>query len=143
MIKKDAVLLGEERDKIASFDSIVVKPRHGTEKIDLETIESIRFDLDHPAIKKIRKYDSCLVQEYIEPDLEFKVLYFSGEFHFPKAIKEDIKDLLDDFLEVIESFGAKNEIIVPQIFTLDIIKSQGKYIILEANIRPAAVYKFN
>lgn len=143
LMKRDAVLLGEEREKLDSYDKLVVKPRHGTEKIDFAVIESRKFELDNQAIKKIRKYDDCLVQECLEIDLEFKVLYFYGKFYYPKKIKEDVKDLLNDFLDVIESFGAKNEIIVPQIFTVDIVKSGDKYTILEANIRPAAVYNFN
>lgn len=142
LMRKDAVLLGEERDKLDSFEKLVLKPRHGTEKIDLSLIDSKKFELDNPGIQKIRKYDDCLVQEYLDIDLEFKVMYLQGKFYYPKKIKEDVKDLLDDFLDVIEAFGVKNEIIVPQIFTVDIIKSGDKYTILEANIRPAAVFNF-
>jgi len=143
LMKRDAVILGEEREKLDSFETLALKPRHGTEKIDFQAIKSTQFEFDHAVIQKIRKYDDCLVQEYIEPELEFKVLYFSGKFFFPKCAAKDVYELLDNFLDVIENYGAKNEIIVPQIFTLDIIKSQGEYTILEANIRPAAVYQFS
>jgi hypothetical protein len=143
LLRKDAVILGAEREKLDSFDSLAIKPRHGTEKIDFESIKSLKFELDHPAITKIRKYDDCLVQEFVEADLEFKVLYLSGKFYFPKNIREEkVYSLLEEFTDLIESYGAQHEIIVPQIFTLDILKRADDYIILEANIRPAAVYSF-
>lgn len=142
LMKRDSVMLGDEREKLDSFANLVLKPRHGTEKIDFAIIESRKFELDHPSIKKIKRYDDCLVQEYIDFDKEFKVLYCSGKFYYPKGIKEDLEALLSDFVDVIENFGNRNEIIVPQIFTIDILKSKDQYIILEANIRPAAVYNY-
>jgi hypothetical protein len=143
LLKKGAVILGAERVKLDSFDSLAIKPRRGTEKIDFASIKSLKFELEHPAITKIRKYDDCLVQEFIEAELEFKVLYLHGKFHFPKNISEtSLNPLLEEFVDLIESYGTQNEIIVPQIFTLDILKRAHEYIILEANIRPAAVYSF-
>jgi hypothetical protein len=112
----------------------------------------MEFDsLNTPEVKqqinKIHKYDDCIIQERININKEFKVLFLQGKLHISKAQSEKASDpaLLTELYEVIDlidDYAKQNQIIMPEIFSLDVLETMDKgYIILEANIRPAALYR--
>ncbi len=126
----------------------IIKPRNGTEKIDFMEFENLSADLVKERIKKIHKYDDCIVQERIAINQEFKVLYLEGKLHITQsqASKSTDKALFDElyqFVDLIEDHAKLNQIIMPEIFSMDILETMDRgYMILEANIRPGALYKF-
>jgi glutathione synthase/RimK-type ligase-like ATP-grasp enzyme len=125
----------------------IIKPRNGTEKIDFMEFDSLNAAEVRQQITKIHKYDDCIIQERININKEFKVLFLQGKLHISKTQSEKASDpaLLTELYEVIDlidDYAKQNQIIMPEIFSLDVLETMDKgYIILEANIRPAALYR--
>lgn len=137
--------LTEEYSKFTGFNKIMIKPRHGTEKIDSYALENLpNWTNAQELIKKITSYDDCLVQEFIDFKHEFKVLYFMGGFYTQaKSNNPNLKIFLDEFIELLKDFALTNKIIMPQVFSLDFLeKPDTKLVLLEANIRPAGIHRF-
>ena len=125
----------------------IIKPRNGTEKIDFMEFDSINTTEVKEQIAKIHKYDDCIVQEKININKEFKVLYLQGKLHITKTQSEKASDQalfveLYEIIDLIDDYAKQNQIIMPEIFSLDVLETMDKgYIILEANIRPGALYR--
>ncbi|MDD9898284.1 MAG: hypothetical protein OXU45_04695 [Candidatus Melainabacteria bacterium] len=118
----------------------VVKPRYGTEGHDVLTTNDFQQALQH--LDKIHAYDDALVQGFVEYDTEFKVLYLDGKFHAQKELSSSLQLLLDEFLAILDDYAKRNHLQMPEIFSLDILETGSSYLILEANIRPAAIHSF-
>ncbi len=129
-------------------EHLIIKPRNGTEKIDFMEFDSLNAPDVKKQIIKIHKYDDCIIQEKISISQEFKVLYLQGKLHISKTQSEKASDkaLLTELYEVvdlIDDYAKQNQIIMPEIFSIDVLETMDKgYIILEANIRAAALYIF-
>ncbi len=133
----------EEKNKLSKFQSIAVKPRHGTEKIDFAVIPVTELNVGNEAISKILKYDDCLLQEYIKDAKETKALYIFGDLYIQENWGDAQKKFIAEIVNVIDEFAWANQIIMPEIFSIDLMKQDGsEIIVLEANIRPAAIYKY-
>lgn len=137
--------LKEEYPKFKNFKKIMVKPRHGTEKIDslsFETEES--FTNASELIKKIIRYDDCLIQEFIEFKKEFKVLCFMNNFYtIEKLSNPYLKKYIVEIIDILNDFALSNKIIMPKVFSLDFFEKENQELVLiEANIRPAGIFRF-
>ncbi|MCE2929482.1 MAG: hypothetical protein LW817_07630 [Candidatus Caenarcaniphilales bacterium] len=143
LFKKGAYIDGYELDKLYQFPELIIKPRHGTENIDTKKIKLSEFDIEHELISKIRRYDDCLVQEAIDIAKEHKLIYLNGKCFSMLEPSQGLKDIVMEFVDLIDQYASKNEIIMPGIFTMDILEAtNNKFYFLEANIRPAAIYRF-
>lgn len=128
--------------KLNCYSKLIIKPRHGTEKIGFKRIDSLNSEETLEHINKIHDYDDCIVQEAIEFNSEFKVLYLQGKFYAKREIDKSLKAEIYEFVDLIDDYAKRNQIIMPEIFSLDILETMDRgYLILEANIRPAAIYK--
>lgn len=140
-------LLKDHRDydlsQFINYPKVIIKPRHGTENIDTQAINSSELFFDHPLIKKIKAYDDCLIQELIGFKIEHKVIFLDGALFSMHASSLALKNFVMDFVDLIDQYASKNAIIRPRIFTMDILETfDSKFFILEANIRPAAIFRF-
>lgn len=130
----------EIKKVLALGTKFVIKPRYGTEGHDVLVTEDFQHALGH--LRKIHAYDDALVQGFVEHSAEFKVLYLNGKFHSKTQISDSLQILLDDFLAVLDDYAKRNHLDMPQIFSLDILKTASGFVLLEANIRPAAIHQF-
>ena len=74
---------------------------------------------------------------------EFKVLYLHGQFYAKEQIDKSLMAQLNDFLDLLDDYAKCNELIMPEIFSIDVLETMDRgYLFLEANIRPAAIYNF-
>lgn len=142
-------LLNEMQSRLSKeAKEFIIKPRNGTEKIDFMEFDSLMNSEVRQHINKIHKYDDCIIQEKININQEFKVLYLQGKLHVSKKHPEKASDkaLLTQLYEVVDlldDYAKQNQIIMPEIFSIDVLETMDKgYIILEANIRAAALYIF-
>lgn len=136
------VISDEEKSKLSKFDLVAVKPRHGTEKIDFAVIPVNELSVGHEHISKILKYDDCLLQEYIKDAKETKALYLFGDLYIQENWGEAQKKFITEIVNVIDEFAWTNQIIMPEIFSIDLMLRGDEIIVLEVNIRPAAIYKY-
>jgi len=143
-LKSDNAITEGDYQNFKNYPKIVVKPRFGTERIDLEIIDKDYFYLEHSAVTKINSYDDCIIQEFIDCDLEIKVLHFMGQFFCSHQIKDSspLKAFVHELVDVIDNYAIKSEIIMPQVFSMDILIRGQEFFILEINIRPGAFYRF-
>ena len=123
----------------------MVKPRHGTEKIDslnFETQEN--FSNAQDLIKKIIRYDDCLIQEFVDFKKEFKVLCFMNNFYtIEKQSNPYLRKYIQEIIEILNDFALNNKIIMPKVFSLDFFEKHNQELVLiEANIRPAGIHRF-
>lgn len=140
--RNNKVLTEDEISKLMRYERIVVKPRHGTEKIDFAILNSKGLDVNDPAIQKILKYDDCLIQEYIEDPKETKALYLFGDIYIMDDWGAEQKNFTAEIVDVIDNFASSNQLIMPEIFSIDLMYSKNEILVLEANIRPAAIFKY-
>lgn len=127
--------------KLSNFSKLIGKPRHGTEKIGFKHLSTLDSEETLEHIAKIHEYDDCIIQEAIEFNSEFKVLYLQGKFYCKREIDKALKAEIYEFTDLIDDYAKRNQIIMPEIFSLDILETMDRgYLILEANIRPAAIY---
>ncbi len=142
-IKGTEALGSNDRTKLEGIKNFVIKPRNGTEKMDFLLVDNLDSETSLKHIAKIHQYDDALIQEAINFSSEFKVLYFQGDFYSSRNINGKLENLLFDFVELLEDYSSDNQIIMPEVFSVDILELNGgdDYLILEANIRPGAMYK--
>ncbi|MDA0771828.1 MAG: hypothetical protein O3C63_02685 [Cyanobacteria bacterium] len=128
---------------IHKYKRYVIKPRCGTENIDCISVDNLTCTESLEQIEKIQSYDDCILQEAIEFSSEFKVLYLHGKFYAKNQINKPLMAQLNDFLDLLDDYAKTNELIMPEIFSLDVLETMDKgYLFLEANIRPAAIHQF-
>ncbi len=129
-------LITSLRASLDQGSSLVLKPCHGTEKIDFMILDSktqLARALEHAA--KIFTYDDLLVQEYVSHVAEYRVLYLFGEFYSRTPFPSKYKTFLFD------SIGSLA--LEPKILAFDLLDTGERLIPLEMNIRPAAIYSCN
>lgn len=134
-------------------EKIIVKPCHGTEKIDVAIFNKSAFfneeHLQHQISKHINQilsYDDCIVQQYFESSSEIRVLYLKGCLHSSQKIDQELKELVEEAVEVINyGLDSANQL---EAIAFDILETSccasaknERYLILEANSRPAAMFK--
>ena len=127
---------GEKADQMIEVvslntDKVVVKPRHGTENIDVKVCRNIKEALAQ--IEIIHQYDDALIQELVSGE-EKRLLYFKGDIH-PKSTSDETHAVFDA-MEVLNHEGNKTEIV-----SFDFINSNGILVPIEANARPAGIFK--
>lgn len=130
--------------QLSSFNKLMIKPRCGTESRDSDSFETSDNTGQAELVEKILNYDDVLVQEYLETNNEFSVLFLDGKF-FLQAPNDNpnLKQTLNEFLEMLDDYSRRNQVIMPHVFSLDILElTSGKLMILEANIRPAKIYSY-
>jgi glutathione synthase/RimK-type ligase-like ATP-grasp enzyme len=127
----------------ARYKRYMLKPRSGTENRDTIAVDELNNSLVLEHINKIHNYDDCVLQEAIEFSSEFKVLYLHGQFYAKEQIDKSLMAQLNDFLDLLDDYAKCNELIMPEIFSIDVLETMDRgYLFLEANIRPAAIYNF-
>lgn len=152
LIQKDSLIFSHPHD----FSSnIFLKPRFGTESWDAKffKVEKNNTKEFYSHINRIKAYDDVLYQEFIDIKHEFKVLYleidekcyWSGIGENFKKFGNEILILSRELLEIFRDFeNLKNIKRKIKIFSLDFVISKDlELFVLEANIRPNALYKFN
>ncbi len=113
---------------------IVLKPSHGTEKIDyMQLLDMDILDIASEHAQKVLSYDDLILQKYISADAEYRVLYVEGKLfsktEFPFELKSQVHAIIDALP------------LKPRIIALDILSANGVLIPLEVNIRPAGTFK--
>lgn len=127
---------------LKKLQEVIIKPRHGTEKIDTQYFANPNLGL--ALIDKIHQYDDVIVQEFIKHVNEYKITFINGQFFSRIAIKnKELKNYLNDLIDIIDNYARSNQILMPSMFSIDILEQEsGEFIVLEANIRAAGIYKF-
>jgi hypothetical protein len=140
-----SISLKEEYLKFINIEKIMVKPRHGTEKIDSQNFETQEnFSNAQELVKKIIRYDDCLIQEFVDFKKEFKVLCFMNNFYtIDKQSNPYLIKYIQEILEILSDFALNNKIVMPKVFSLDFFEKHNQELVLiEANIRPAGIHRF-
>lgn len=124
-------IIKEDLEPFSSEDYIL-KPCHGTEKIDFD-----KFSIEH--LEKILSYDSALLQKRIAFQNEYKILYLNKKFYSAVKLNDELLSFCRRFITDLEAY-AKEAI---ELISMDILESSkdGELIILEINARPAGMYK--
>ncbi len=130
--------------QLKDFRKLILKPRCGTESRDTEIVDASELSLNNDIVCKILNYDDVLIQNFIEKKNEFSVLYLCGKFYSKTKIDNpNLENTLKEFTEMLEDYSRRNQVIMPHVFSLDILElDSGKLMILEANIRPAKIYSY-
>ncbi len=119
-------------DFASEHSGIVLKPVHGTEKIDfMQLLEMDILDIASEHAQKVLSYDDLLLQKYISAEAEYRVLYLDGKFYAKSEFPVEYKNQLE---AIIAALALK-----PRIIALDLLLKDGLLLALEANIRPAAM----
>lgn len=117
-----------------SDTGIVMKPVHGTEKIDFfMMLEMDLLNLACQHAQKVLSYDDLLLQQYISSDAEYRALYLMGKFYFRSEFPANYQSQLQAMLEALP--------LAPKVIAFDILDQGGVLIPLEVNIRPAGMHR--
>ncbi len=117
-----------------SASGVVLKPVHGTEKIDFFMMPDTELlDLAVQHAQKLLSYDDLLLQNYIVTEHEYRVLYFADEYYSPTNLDSSLLPQLESFVKALPS--------KPHVIAFDILDQDGVLIPLEMNIRPAAIHR--
>jgi|GEM_PF-2618327 len=130
----DAYISGFILKFMNSFAGVVLKPNHGTEKLDffmLTDMELLDLALQHA--RKILSYDDLIIQRYIETDNEYRVLYLLGSYY---SVQQIDMSYLPQIQAIVKALPQE-----PKILAFDILDDNGVLIPLEMNIRPAAMHR--
>jgi hypothetical protein len=139
------------------MDSFLIKPSSGTESIDQYSFKlkefSLKLDFILEKITMIQKYDSLLIQEKLEFKEEYKIIFLYDNVFSAKALSEKILALCSQLLSAFKDYvcfksdgiarkHASSSDIMPDIFSIDLLElASGDLVILEANARPAGIFK--
>lgn len=142
----------------SGLDSFLIKPCSGTESIDQYSFKLKEFPLKLDSlleqITMIQKYDSVLIQEKLEFKEEYKIVFLYGSIFSAKALSEKILALCSQLIAAFKDYVcfkserttrkyASSSDIVPDIFSIDLLElASGDLVILEANARPAGIFKY-
>ncbi len=142
----------------SGLDSFLIKPCSGTESIDQYSFKLKEFPLKLDSlleqITMIQKYDSLLIQEKLEFKEEYKIVFLYGSIFSAKALSEKILALCSQLIAAFKDYVcfkserttrkyASSSDIVPDIFSIDLLElASGDLVILEANARPAGIFKY-
>jgi hypothetical protein len=141
----------------SSIDSFLIKPCSGTESIDQYSFKLKEFPLKLDSllekITMIQKYDSVLIQEKLEFKEEYKIVFLYDNVFSAKALSEKILAFCLQLLAAFKDYAsfksegtackhASSSEIMPDIFSIDLLElAGGDLVILEANARPAGIFK--
>ncbi len=115
---------------------LIIKPRHGTENLDVKAFSAYDTELENH-IQKIHKYDDALVQDYQVFEKEIRIVVIDGKIFSKSSLNNELKALAKEVLEVINLKADQKT----RILALDILKTKNSYMVLEANQRPAGIFK--
>jgi hypothetical protein len=140
------------------MDSFLIKPCSGTESIDQYSFKlkesSLKLDSILEKITMIQKYDSLLIQEKLEFKEEYKIIFLYDNVFSAKALSEKILALCSQLLSAFKDYvcfksdgiackHVSSGDIMPDIFSIDLLElASGDLVILEANARPAGIFKY-
>jgi hypothetical protein len=127
-------------------DSFLIKPCSGTESIDQYSFKlkefSLKLDSIIEKITMIQKYDSLLIQEKLEFKEEYKIIFLYDNVFSAKALSEKILALCSQLLSAFKDYAYFKSEFIPDIFSIDLLElANGDLVILEANARPAGIFK--
>ena len=141
----------------SGMGSFLVKPCSGTESIDQYSFKlkefSLKLDSILEKITMIQKYDSLLIQEKLEFKEEYKIVFLYDNVFSAKALSEKILALCSQLVAAFKDYAcfkfggtackrANSSEILPDIFSIDLLElASGDLVILEANARPAGIFK--
>lgn len=135
----------------------ILKPCSGTESIDQYSFDLEDIILKTPEflekIALIHQYDSVLIQEKLEFQQEYKIVFLYDNVFSAKTLSEKILALCSQLLSAFKDYArfkseetahklASSSNILPDIFSIDLLElANGDLVILEANARPAGIFK--
>ncbi|MFZ4084083.1 MAG: hypothetical protein ACOYK1_00895 [Vampirovibrionia bacterium] len=124
----------------------ILKPCFGTESIDQYSFNLEDIILKTPGflekIALIHQYDSVLIQEKLNFKEEYKIIFLYGNIFSAKALSEKILALCSQLLSAFKDYACFKSEFMPDIFSIDLLESaSGDLVILEANARPAGIFK--
>jgi hypothetical protein len=141
----------------SGVDSFLIKPCSGTESIDQYSFKLKEFFVKSDSILEkitmIQKYDSVLIQEKLEFKEEYKIVFLYDNVFSAKALSEKILALCSQLVAAFKDYAcfkfggtackrANSSEILPDIFSIDLLElASGDLVILEANARPAGIFK--
>lgn len=135
----------------------ILKPCFGTESIDQYSFNLEDIILKTPGflekIALIHQYDSVLIQEKLNFKEEYKIIFLYDNVFSAKALSEKILALCSQLVAAFKDYAsfkseetalkhASSSEIMPDIFSIDLLElASGDLVILEANVRPAGIFK--
>jgi glutathione synthase/RimK-type ligase-like ATP-grasp enzyme len=140
LMKTDDLLVSV-LEKFSMQEQIVIKPNHGTEKIDFRIFDKSCSQSELLAhVQKILEYDECLIQEYLDHKQEHRVIYLLGELYANKPISKSLQAYVHNLIDILKDFQSKDKTI--EVFAFDILETHdGNFFVLETNIRPAGLHR--
>ena len=115
---------------------------HGTESRDQLKLDINKSQELKQYLNNVHKYDDLLVQELIPITNEKKILCYESNLYCEQKLRTEEIKLINNFNSAVNFYTQKNNISTIKIYSLDLINAkQDKLILLEANIRPAGIYK--
>ncbi|MEB3315780.1 MAG: hypothetical protein VKK32_06175 [Candidatus Melainabacteria bacterium] len=130
----------------SGMDSFLIKPCSGTESIDQYAFKLKRFSLKLDSIIEkitmIQKYDSLLIQEKLEFKQEYKIVFLYESIFSAKALSEKILAFCLQLLAAFKDYACLKSEFMPDVFSIDLLELASEdLVILEANARPAGIFK--
>jgi hypothetical protein len=124
----------------------ILKPCFGTESIDQYSFNLEDIILKTPGflekIALIHQYDSVLIQEKLNFKEEYKIIFLYDNVFSAKALSEKILALCSQLVAAFKDYASFKSEIIPDIFSIDLLElASGDLVILEANVRPAGIFK--
>ncbi|NQY79964.1 MAG: hypothetical protein HRT47_06600 [Candidatus Caenarcaniphilales bacterium] len=140
----EALKIIQKFTSTSASKNFILKATHGTESRDqfylsenwLNNLQHIETELTG-YLKQVLDYDSIVLQEFLDNAETRKILIYQEQI-VNKSINGQEKKLIQEFISELK----ENHDELPKIFSLDLLCSESKTIILEANSRPAAIYKY-
>ena len=129
----------------SSSKNFILKTTHGTESRDQFHLSEKKINNNFQHIEtelnsyltRVLNYDSIVIQEFLDNAETKKILIYMEQI-ITKNINEEEENLIKEFISELQEIQHE----LPKIFSLDLLYSESKTIILEANSRPAAIYKY-
>ncbi len=120
---------------------IIIKPNAGTENYDIASFDlgndNSQAILDH--VNRIQSYDDVLVQQFIAFDMEYKILFLNNVIYSSERLNDRLIKLTLSIVHILKS--KVNGSLDNRIFSLDLLIKNDLYYILEANTRPAGIFR--
>ncbi|MCH2227715.1 MAG: hypothetical protein MK033_08070 [Candidatus Caenarcaniphilales bacterium] len=125
-----------------NITKLLCKTVHGTESRDQLKLDINKSQELKQYLNNVHKYDDLLVQELIPITNEKKILCYESNLYCEQKLRTEEIKLINNFNSAVNFYTQKNNISTIKIYSLDLINAkQDKLILLEANIRPAGIYK--
>jgi hypothetical protein len=130
----------------SSMDSFLIKPCSGTESIDQYAFKlkgfSLKLDSIIEKITMIQRYDSLIIQEKLEFKEEYKIVFLYDSIFSAKALSEKILAFCLQLLAAFKDYARLKSEFMSDVFSIDLLELASEdLVILEANARPAGIFK--